>query len=120
MRLKRMRKVTVYADIEHRDEVLQKLEDLGLVFLSVTECVVKGSDRGTPHDDPDRELTIEMLIEAHEVEDILRALSDRGVRIDTNRIAISDVVATPVYEGSPERRESPPREIKWGDYLITV
>lgn len=120
MRLKRMRKVTVYADVEHRDEVLRKLEELGPLLFSVTECVVKGSGRGNPHDDEERELTIEMLIEAHEVEDILRALSEREVRIDTKRIAISDVFASPVYEASPERRDSPPREIKWGDYLITV
>jgi vacuolar-type H+-ATPase subunit I/STV1 len=115
-----MRKLTVYSDIEHRDEVLQKLEELALVFFSVTECVVKGGNRGEPHDGPEHELIIEMLIESHEVEDALRELGNRGVRIDTNRIAISDVVATPVYEGSSKRRESRPREIKWGDYLITV
>lgn len=120
MRLKRMRKIAVYADIEHRDEVLQKLDELGLVFFHVTECVVKGHERRAQHDGDDRELQIEMLIEAHEVEDILRSLSDRGVRIDAKRIAISDVFASSVYEGSSERRSSTPREIKWGDYLITV
>lgn len=120
MRLKRMRKVTVYADVEHREEVLRKVEEVGLPFFHVSECVVKGSARRSPSDDEDRELHIEMLIEAHEVEDVLRSLSDRGVQIDANRIAISDVFASPVYEGSPERRDAPPREIKWGDYLITV
>jgi vacuolar-type H+-ATPase subunit I/STV1 len=115
-----MRKVTVYADIDHRDDVLHKLEEVGLPFFQFTECVVKASDRRPSHDDEDRELHIEMLIEAHEVEDILRTLNERGIKIDSKRIAISEVFASPVYEGSPERRASPLREIKWGDYLITV
>ena len=120
MRLKRMRKITVYADIEYRNEVLRKLEDLDLLFFHVTERVVKGCDRRANCDDKDRELQIEMLIEAHEVEDTLRALSDRRAQIDGKSIAISEVLASPVYKGSPKRRFSPPREIKWGDYLITV
>jgi vacuolar-type H+-ATPase subunit I/STV1 len=115
-----MRKITVYADIECRDEVLRKLEGLGLLLFHVTECVVKGCDRRAPYDDKDRELHIEMLIEGHEVEDTLRALSDGGTQIDGKRFAISEVFASPVYAGSPERRSAPPREIKWGDYLITV
>lgn len=120
MRLKRMRKVSVYADIEHREEVLRKIEEVGILFFHVTECVVKRGDRRVNDGEEGRELHIEVLIEAHEVEDTLRALSDQGIQIDAKRIAISEVFASPVFEGSSKPSSTPPREIKWGDYLITL
>jgi vacuolar-type H+-ATPase subunit I/STV1 len=115
-----MRKVSVYADIEHREEVLRKLEEVGNPFFHVTECVVKGRDRRVNDAEERRELHIEVLIEAHEVEDTLRAMSDQGIRVDAKRIAVSEVFASPVFEGSSKPSSTPPREIKWGDYLITL
>jgi len=120
MHLKRMRKVTVYADSAQRELVLRELEEMGLTFYHVLECISSGYGSDNESKQNIQDIQIEMLVDASDAGQILRDFNDHGVRLDSSRISVSEVFASPTYNCSQERRSSPPREVKWGDYLITV
>jgi len=120
MRLKRMRKVTIYSNLAQREQVLHKLVEMGLSFYHVLECVGGGYRTSVKNNATAQEIQIEMLVDASDVGQVLHSLDDLDVSIDSTRIAVSEVFASPTYEVLQDKRGSSPREVKWGDYLITL
>ncbi len=120
MLLKRMRKVTIFSTLAHRERILHNLEVMGLSFYHVLECVGGSYRPSVKNNVTAQEIQIEMLVDASDVGQVLHSLDDLDASIDSTRIAVSEVFASPTYEVLQDKRGSSPGGVKWGDYLITL
>lgn len=120
MQLKRMNKLTVLAEMDSKERLVSKLAECGVPHFHLLECKATSEVKEPESAGEARKVLLEVIVDSSKVEGILQGLKGSDTQTWPSRIAVSDVFASPSYDGEKEKKKSSSLEALWVQELITA
>ena len=122
MHLSKMRSLAVIVDKSLEHPVCERLSQVGAASYIVTESRASISGLSSKERQELKLVRIEAIVSEEQASEVIQQLQEEGIKEGTLSFFVSDVWANPqsVVEPHARTQKHAPREVQWGDYLITI